>query len=244
MTYRSDNARQSAERFLAMSQPAHRRKYTCRSCGGSGHNTATCDKRVEPRAPRPGSKSRQAALWLRETGATLLDAANRHGVTRQAVQQAYARMTRGRDTPVRSRRKDLAARAVQMATDGMTVDEVADAMDMPVGTVRRDCGRAGVVPVSAIDVRRRSYVAAVQAVASGKCRVDIAADLGVSLGTLDRYLKEAGVSASRSQTGRMDGRSARAADLVESGWKLAAAARHERVAPSSVGLVLKRRRTA
>lgn len=214
----------------------------CRTASWIRRSGTPLKKFQRGRAARSDAKSTMAARVCHDEGITLGDAAARHGVSRQAVQQAYARTYAGHPQPSSRPRGNHAARelAVELARSGKPLMEIADETKISLSHLYQVVKNAGVV-LPPRPTKTDAIVRAVEAVRDGASCVDAAIDHGLSYNTLAVACRRAGIELNAHKV--PNGRAVRAADLVESeGLSIAEAARRTRCSPPSVSAVLRRRR--
>lgn len=86
-------------------------------------------------------------------------------------------------------------RALDMLRDGATVPDVTRALGVPDGTVRKWAQRAGVaLPVLRRDPSAEEFEAITRRVAAGERAAPVARDHGVSIHTVLRACRRAGVA--------------------------------------------------
>jgi hypothetical protein len=211
----------------------------CNHCDGP-HMTRFCpDKPYVPL--ETGSRGERAAKAAHDEGSTFLEAAERFGVTRQCVQQTFARLYPGVKRP-RGGQPDTIANGVvvEMARAGKTATEIREETGLNSGHIYSLCLGAG-VQIGTASARRAAMDAAVAAVMAGSTLGEAAADHGVSWGHLGAVCRQRGV-ATQSKAGPRDGRSARGAELVEQERiSIGEAARRMRCSPMAVRTALARR---
>ncbi len=184
------------------------------------------------------SRSEQAVRWLVKHGGSMDAAGEQFGVTHQAVSEVWGRMYGGKP-PLGRQREEIAGQVLALAREGKTRAEIATATGTSAQNVQRICSRAAVHLVTATEVRRTGYDAACAAVAGGACLVDVTVDYRIPRGTLARELRRRGIKARRGQSGRMDGRIARAIERVRRGESVVEACNAERVSSARVYIACK-----
>jgi hypothetical protein len=189
------------------------------------------------------SRSERAAMWLAEHGGSMHDAGAQFGISHQAVSQAWERLFGDDKSPLLITRSEIATRVLALAREGKTRSQIVAATGVAMRSVYRICRNAGVAVVTASEVRRRRYDDACAEVTAGRCLVDVAIDHRVSRGALTRELRRRGIQAKRAQTGRQDGRTARAIERVRAGAQIVVACAIERVATPNVYRAFRRRDT-
>jgi len=215
--------------------------HLCLHCDGP-HRTKFCPKIPPSQANAKPSRSEQAARLAHAEHISLHEAADRFGITHQAVSQIWRKMfpneLRGRGT-----RADHVAHAtvVEMVRLGTPLANIAEAtgyVDATVYKLARDNGLAASTDPS----RARAFQSAIAAVKAGASIGEAAADHGVSWGRLSERCRELGVAATATSKGR-NGRAVAAAGLVlTDGISVADAARRMRCSPPAVSVALARMR--
>lgn len=202
-----------------------RLKSECR-CGGR-HDRSTCQNLRSP------SRSRQAACWALGTGATYESAADRFGLTRQAVALAWKHMSLPHRVPGPAR-LDL-ARLLELARGGMYARDIVRELDCSPTSVYKLCKESGVTLARVPQPAREDVDAVVAAVRAGATLVDAAADHGIRRARLARITRQRGISIPVQGYGnRMNGASRRALQRVLDGASLADACAVERCAQGYV----------
>lgn len=211
-----------------------RKPHACRTCGATGHNSTNC-----PTKPlRVGkSKGAKAALWLRDNpDSTVRGAAERFGISHQAVQQQWARLNLGR-TPYRSKMDELRERALEMARSGSTIIEIQTALGVNYATPYKWCLRAGVEIQSSIGIDEAEMQSAIALVQGGGSLAAGAKILGVSYGHFARLIRDRGVlvGPKAPASGHRNGLGKIGSDLMDAErLTLTAAAARIGVAPGSI----------
>lgn len=182
--------------------------------------------------------SYDAARKLHDHGGSLRAVAEEHGVSFQAVDQAWGRLYPGELTPYRKRAEERRREVLELAKSGLYASEIARRTKSQ--RVAALCREAGVQLQSGVTTTPEME-AAVQLVAGGMAVVDAAFAAGVSYGRLSKLSRERGV-VGRPSTRPRDGRSVRAARRVLAGERVCDAARAESCTPGSVHATLLRLR--
>jgi transposase-like protein len=222
----------------------------CRICGEVGHNRrrhlAMGNRKVRPTKRRRSflsgaawreiPRGEQAAYIVANEYVTYQQAADRTGVTQQAVCQAWHRLFGDRKPP---RRAALIERNADLVRDAasMTARELAAKYQVTPNSAYAICGNAGIAP-------RRRYPEAVRAaavalLAGGASLAEASADSGLSIPTIAREAKLRGVSATATASGRR-GRTQRALELVRGGMSVSAASKQARC--STVAIYIARKK--
>lgn len=210
----------------------------CTVCDQPGHNASRCPTIVTG-PTLTGSPSEQAAQLAATEQLPLQVAADRRGVTRQAVDRAWLRLFGDAPRPGSVARAEArAAKKSRIAEliggEGKTPAEAAAATGLSVSYVSVLAREAGVAP--SID-RKRRLALAVKAVAAGASYAEAAADHDVGYATVAKRCRKRGLpsQAAPQLAGRGARRAVRAAELVVTkNMAVNAAARKERCAPASV----------
>lgn len=185
--------------------------------------------------PFKSGRSIDAATWASENDAKLTVAAERFGISREAVRQGWVSLFPGRSVPSKERN----ARIREVVRGGGSASALVAATGACDQTVRRLAKEEGVALQPARPSSER-WVAAIEAVRAGASYADAAADFAVSEGRLSVRCREAGVHSARTGRGRRDGRVARAIARVKAGETQAQAARAERCARAALSIMLVR----
>jgi hypothetical protein len=185
-----------------------------------------------------------AARWLAaQRDADLRHAADRFGISHQAVSQAWHRLGLG-DLPRVKKRRDQCAACVALAKDGKPAAVIAAELGVPRTAVYKWCGAAGIELRDPKRADPAAVAAGLKIVRAGGTISEGAAIAGVQYAAFHRHLKKSGVRPPRGD--RRDrkklGRSAQAALLVErEGFSPGDAAMIVGVSPGSVRSYLRRR---
>lgn len=189
--------------------------------------------------PAALKRSIQAVYWLaRSPGKTFRDAAEAFGVRQQSVHRSWRRRFRDRPSPftvmVAARNEAI----VRMALDGMHKRQISEALGQDAELVSRVCREHGVKLLSR---QQAAWPKAVAAVAAGASMTEAAVAHGVSPRRLRGKCAAAGVTSSATNSGRMDGRIARAIANVLAGKSPTEACRLELCSLSGLVAALRRR---
>lgn len=182
-----------------------------------------------------------AARKLHDHGGSLRSVAEEHGVSFQAVDQAWERLYPGELTPYRKRAEERRREVLELARSGLIAYEIS--RRTKVQRVAALCREAGVQLQDGRQGTTPEMEAAVQLVAGGMAVVEAAYAAGVSYGRLSMASRERGI-VGRPSTRPRDGRSVRAARRVMAGERVCDAARAESCTPGSVHATLLRIRAA
>lgn len=217
-----------------------KRVYRCSACSKEGHQARSCP---DGEVSTDDSRSVQAARWLAaQVGDyTFRSAAAKFGLRHQAVQQVWRRLYGDRPTPSSAVIDERNARIIELARTGMNGTEVAVELGLSHRIVSQVCTRAKVP----LRVTKREWPDAIAAVAAGASITEAAVAAGVSPGRLGEKCKESGVKP-RLGSGieRRDGRSIRAAILVEHGVPRIDALKQEKCSLSGLKAMLRKRAKA
>lgn len=159
----------------------------------------------------------------------MADAAARHGISRQAVHQAWRKLYPNDPLPRSLLAQARRTQILELGQSGKTNSEIASILSISMTLVKDALKESGLSASNsaALDL-------AVEEVQSGrKSAVDAAIDAQIGLWTLTRRLAKLGIKSKRGSTDKT-GRVARAVALVQSGQSVAEACRVERCANSAV----------
>lgn len=212
----------------------------CNVCDGP-HTTRFCP--TKPYAPaETGSRSERAARLCQEQHLTLREAAQRVGITHQAVSYAWHRLFPGKQPP-RQDRSDPIAHAVvcEMVKAGKSIAKIMEETGFGhqrVYQIAREFGlKAKARP--GID---QAFERAIAAVRDGASLGEAAADHGVSWGQLGNRCRQLGITPKRTEGKPQNGRGLAGAALVrQEGISVNEAARRMRCSPNAVRDALRRR---
>jgi len=200
----------------------------CSHCLHVGHNRATCPDlpKKPPRAKDPSGKSWRATEWLRESGGTLLGAAKRFHVSRQAVHAMWEARGLGA-LPTQQKRAEIIGSIRRF--DGLPAREIAAQTGLSTSTIGRLARKIGICvaprPNLSDQIRPDVEELLPRIRAREVTLTDVAHQLGVTHQVLHETLKtlvdEPLDLSSRGQDyrGRVDGKSKaqRASELVDAG---------------------------
>jgi transposase-like protein len=193
-----------------------------------------------------GGASAAAARWLadQEDGC-LRDAAERFGISFQAVQQAWQRLGFG-ETPRTRKLRERREEGIARAKGGASATAIAAELGVPRSAIYKWCLDAGVVICNPRATDPAALEAGLEVVRAGGSIAEGTAVAGVQYAAFHRHMKRSGVRAVPFDQLRRDlkkrGRSEEAAALVEhEGFSSGDAARAVGVSPGSVRSYLKRR---
>lgn len=206
----------------------------CQVCGERGHNSAR---------HTAGSASAKAVKAVIEENLSYREAAERFGISRQAVSLAVRLRHGDLETPTEAKYRLARMRAVTLAVCGKTLGEITQE------TCTSKCWVSGVLAdrgLSARDPNRKFHDEEISAVlsmvADGFSYADIAAALGCSENSAGRVARENGATSQSTSRGRKDGRVSRAIARVEAGESVPDACRAECCSTVSVYVHFKRLR--
>lgn len=222
-----------------------KRNYVCGTCGETGHNAATCGRPEAHKSNRgAGGRSGDAARWLKENGGTFRDAAARFGISRQAVEQGWARLYPTEQAPSVAASIVRADRILELARSGVVAQQIADDERVNIATVHNVCRRAGVVPDGPAVLKDRDFNRAITMVLEGRPCPEAAAVCNVSLFHLYERMKKLDIARTHKGAGVHTGRTQRAVARLKAGEfaTVAAAARAELVSASCVYAALAKSR--
>lgn len=191
------------------------------------------------------SDSQRAAEWVFDQGCTMREAAQRFGVTRQAVHLEWRRLYDGTPTPSQFRTADRHAAIADMLESGQDAGAVAVAMGMKRGSVTTRAAKMGVsLTEGARQAQKAMRTALFAALDNGATLAEAARSAGISYNHASEVARESGKSPPiGNRSDRRDGRIARAIKhVLEDDASIAVACEIEECAPPSVYQALKRLR--
>lgn len=177
----------------------------------------------------------EAAVWARENGRSLAEAAERFGAVRQTVFVAWRRLFGDAPTPTgdqrSTRRSKLNREILRLVTEGRTQAEIARILQVADQIIAVRCRDLGLRPIQYREERRLIREAAIARIANGETAIDVAAETGLSVGQVGVVARAVLGEAprQRSYVDRRDGRGARAAERIRAGSSIRAACEAERV---------------
>ncbi len=181
-----------------------------------------------------------AARWLAQQSGAAFDfreAAARHGVSHQAVQQAWRRLGLGQ-TP----RERACQQALELARAGKIVTEISRLTGASPRSIRAWCRKRGVPITNGHAADPEAIAAGLDVVRAGGTIAEGASAADVQHAAFKRYMRRAEIRPVHARQGKHNGKGAQAALLVEQeGVTVGEAAKIYGVAPGSVSDYMKKR---
>lgn len=197
----------------------------CGVCGELGHTA----KRHDDSSP-----SARAALAVLSEGITMREAADRFGISRQAVQHTLRSRAPDMEPPSHTRRRARADRIAELAAAGLTAAEISEQVNCCRSVVNKTLRLRGLKARDPVRISDEEIATAVILVRNGASYAEAAAVLGRAAQRLADRLRALGIASSATGAGRIDGRSTRAIARVEAGESVPEACRAERCATVQV----------
>lgn len=195
--------------------------------------------------PKPeDSRSGRAAIYVKGNDATLSEAAEIFGVTRQAVQQAWVILFPEEPVPSRLMTSLRIQQVIELASDERTIKEVASELDMTYGAVQQICAREGIAtrPAREVAAELNEQIVA-EVMKGGRTIPEIAAEFDISPEHVQKLMTERGLRVPRRFGGNHNrGKSAEALELMKrEHLSVREAAKRFKIAPGSLRSYIMRR---